>query len=81
MSRITFQNRLQALKTSGRYSQKAIKQFESIASIHGKLPKVFILKDLGVHTISSMLNDLGYNSFSIYAPTRLPSSIREVILH
>lgn len=81
MSSIRFQNRLQNIGESGRYSENAIRQFEKIASMHkGLLPQIFILEDIGMHTISGILRELGYDSFDVYAPSGAKSSIRKVVL-
>lgn len=81
MSSIRFQNRLQTIGESGRYSKEVINKFENIASKNnGELPRIFTLENLGVRTISSILKELGYDSFEVSAPLGAKSSIRKVVL-
>lgn len=81
MSSVIFKSRLQTIKESGRYSKEVINKFENIASMNdGELPMLFTLEDLGTCTISSILKELGYVSFGIYAPFGSKSSTREIIL-
>lgn len=81
MSSTIFNERLQALKQSKRYSKNAIQQMEEISSENGgKLPPKFNLSNLGRCTISNLLCDLGYQNFDIFAPNGSTSSLREVVL-
>lgn len=81
MSITIFRTRLQTIEESGKYSEKAIRQFGSILKIHKEtLPRVFLLKNMGMHTISGILKELGYVSFSITAPLGAKFSIRKVVL-
>ncbi len=76
-----FNNRLQTLKKSEKYTPKALQQIEKIFSENeGKLPQKFSLSDLGHCTISNLLRDLGYQNFDIIAPDGGSSSLRDIIL-
>ena len=76
-----FNDRLQTLKKSEKYTLKALQQIEEIFSENeGKLPKRVYLSDLGRRTISNLLCDLGYPNFDIIAPNGSSSSLREIIL-
>lgn len=82
MSSTIFFKRLQSLKDIKKYPEKVISQFEKVAyDNNGKLPKKFFLYDIGYHTISSILRDLTFTQFDIYAPNGSKSSCRKIILY
>ena len=82
MSSTIFNKRLQTLKQRQNYHETAIQKIEKISSENGgKLPKKFNLEDLGIATITKLLNDLGYTNFVIKAPNGSASSVREIIFH
>lgn len=81
MSTTIFQNGLQKIKESGRYSKNLIAQFEDLAEKNGgKPPKQFTIKNVGRRELAQFLYELGFNNFDIFAPNGSSSSDRAIVL-
>jgi hypothetical protein len=82
MSSTIFQNGLQKLKESDRYSKQLITQFEDLAERNGgKPPKQFTIKNVGRRELAQFLYELGYEHFDIFAPNGSSSSDRAIVIH
>lgn len=82
MSSTIFNDRLQALKKSGKYPKKVLQQLEENAFKNGgKLPKTFFMENVGRSTLANILTDLGFAGFDINAPNGSQSSRREITLN